>query len=627
MPRNQSLRNAYDLAALEAYAVAQFFCLASLSARAVRYVTENQVRHASRLALFLVPVATAAAVRLAAPVFAKRGATGGARLRHWVRLGRPVLALWPLPALLFRGIFSANELFLMLLTAAVVLALEWSLRDENRTLPFSWIARRTSSCLTSPRVPAAVMSVLVIGAVTFACYGSIQVHRKMLTSIFDFGLFENLFWNTLQGRHGIAVERQYFAEHAEFLLYVLLPVYWVFPRSETLLVLQSVLIIGAAVPLFLLARHWLRSGWQAVALVAVYLAYPSVHGSVFYDFHFLALSVFFVLWAAWFYARRQLVPFWLFVVLAATCREDVALGIAAVGVGLVLIGRGRRLGFSMALFGGAWFALVKFVWMERFGSQVFVDYYADLIPHTEHGFRAVIQSVLGNPIYTLSRTLTEDKLLLALHLLTPLAFLPVRHRRLAILLLPGMLVVGLATNRSAITQFQFHYSMHFVPYLFIGSIVALAVRHSSERWPTIAAMLVGSLIGAVQYSGFFGDTFRTSFHDVSFDWQDADANRLRNMQALTQMIPPGASVAAGEHEGTHVSRRAHMRSVKDGIGAMDYVIYSTRSLRWGGDDAIRTALEAGEYGVLATRGDLTLLKRGAPTTKNTAAVRRLKDRK
>ncbi len=626
MHEDKRVRIVRVVAALEACAIAEFLGLLRLGGHASGYVTENHGGKGLRPLLFALPVAAALLTGIAVHVAFVRAPSERERNRYerWTLRLLPLLALWPLPALLFRGVLKENELFVMLLTGAMVWGLEQAL--SKAPLPFFGAegpSLAVPPVLRKPWVPTVVACLLVTGMFVFACLGSIRIHDKMLTSNFDFGIFENLFWNTLHGRHGFALERSYFGEHAEYLLYVLLPVYALVPRSETLLVLQSLFIVGAGVPLYFLARRWLRNAWQAVVLVAVYLAFPTVQGCVFYDFHFLPLSVFFVLWAALFYAQRRYVGFWITVFLAAACREDVALGLAAVGAALVLVGRTKKLGAGLAVLGSVWFVYVKFFWMQRFGNQVFLDYYADLVPPGAQGFEAVVQTLVANPVYALSRVLSEDKLLLALHLLVPLAFVPVRRAGTLILFLPGLLVVGLATNRSAITQFQFHYSMHFVPYLFVAAIVTLAVRRERRRWPALAAMLLGSLIGAVQYDAFNWDTFHTSFQEVSFGWSSADAHRRANFDALVRLIPPNASVSAGEYEGPHLSHRTHLMSVKEGLGKMDYAIYSSRSLRWGGEEPLLRALRQGDFGVVETRGDLTLLKRGADTSKNAAAVHRL----
>jgi len=606
------------MASLEAFALVELVCLTALSSRAARYVSQNHANAATRHALFLAPALAALLAYAGVPLLLARRPDWEAKLERFVREASPVAFLWMLPPLLMHGVFPEHEMFLMLATSALVLGTEATLR-AGETLELGNL--RHLAGRLRPWLADGLAALFIAAMFAFACFGSIRVHHKFLTSNYDFGLFENLFFTTLHGRHGVAFELPYFAEHAEFLLYALLPVYRLAPKSETLLVLQAFFIVGAAVPLYLLARRWLGNAWQALALAAIYLAYPSVHGAVFYDFHFLPLSAFFVLWAAYFYARRAWLGFWPSVLFAMTCREDVALGIGAVGLGFLLLGRTRKLGAALALLGVLWFGLVKLVWMERFGSQVFSDYYAELIPRGAEGFESVIQTLVGNPLYTFSRTLTDNKLLLALHLLAPLGFLPVRQARTWPLFLPGLIVVGLSTSRSAISQFQFHYSMHFVPYLFIAAVVALAVRRRAWRGPALAAMSLGALVSAVQFSAFVGKTFRTSFHEVSFDWTRADAEREQDFAALAARIPPDASVSTGEYEGPHLARRQAIMTVKAGLGDKEYAIFSTRSLRWGGDVPLKEALRKGTYGALELRGDMALLKRGASTALNAKALR------
>jgi uncharacterized membrane protein len=373
----------------------------------------------------------------------------------------------------------------------------------------------------------------------------------------------------------------------------------------------------------LLARRWLASPFQALLVLSVYLSLPAVHGVLFYDFHFLPLSAFFLFWAAYFFARRATAPFWLSVLLAMSCREDVALGLALVGLALLFFGRSRRTALPLAVLGALWFGVVKFVWMRRFGAEAFSVYYDALIPAGASGFGAVARTVLGNPLYTLQKIATEDKLLLGLHLFAPLVFLPLRQWRTLPLLLPGAVVVGLATNRSAVSQVQFHYAMHFVPYAMIATVAALAARPRATRGPLLLAMLVASAVTTVHFGAFLGKRFRTSFHEVSFDWGADDARRRDAFRELASRIPEDASVASGEHEGPHLTRRARLLAVKEGLGDARFVLYSVRSMRWGGREPIEQALKKGTYGVLATKEDFALLERGASTAKNSTALRQL----
>jgi uncharacterized membrane protein len=621
--QRRATARALSLLAVEAAAASYLLLSAALGPNALlALVEQNEASPLSRRLLVLVPLIVGVAFRLGAGV-AARSPVAEARLTRLSALFSPLLVAWALPALLVKETFAKNELLLVALIGGAALAVEHAGTKTRTALGTSLATLRLALRRTPSALPTLLATTLLLGMWSFACLGSVRVHDKMLTSGFDLGIFENVFFNTLHGRTGIGMDRSYFAEHGELLLYVLLPFYAVSPRAETLLLVQATLVVGAGLPLFLLAKYWLKSGYQALALLAAFLCLPAVHGSLFYDFHFLPLSAFFLLWAAYFYARRAAVPFWGAILFAMSCREDVALGLFLVGVGLFLMGRSRATALPLAVLGAVWFVLVKFVWMRRFGPEAFTEYYDALIPNGSSGFGAVLPTVLSNPLYALQRTATEDKLLLALHLFGPLAFLPLRQWRTLPLLLPGLAVVGLATNRAAVSQVHFHYAMHFVPYAMVATVAALAARPRASRAPLVLAVLLASAVASVHFGAFVGKSFRTSFHEVSFSWGRKDASRQQAFRALAARIPDDASVAAGEYEAPHLARRARLLAVKEGLGDARFVIYSTRSLRWGGRDGIKRALEKGTHGVVAITGDLALLERGASTTKNREGVKQL----
>ena len=240
------------------------------------------------------------------------------------------------------------------------------------------------------------------------------------------------------------------------------------------------------------------------------------------------------------------------------------------------------------------------------------------------GFWGVLLTLLSNPFYTLSRMFSEQKLLLALQLLVPLALLPLRYARAAFLLLPGLLVVGLADSGTTVTDVYYHYATHFLPYAFLAALVALAVRSRQSRAPTLIAVAFASAISTSHF-GAFGvlgaHASSTPFPHVSFDWTAEDAARQAAFRRLAALVPSNASVCAGEHEGAQLGRRDRLLSLKRStIEEADYVIYSQRSLHWGGGGEIERVLRAGEYGVVDLAGDLALLVKGGETSRNSEAL-------
>lgn len=542
-------------------------------------------------------------------------------LGNWRRgslLALPLLALWPVPPLLYPAVFADQAFVVLFVTLGVGLGLERALRQGlPQAGPLLGLLYRRW------RGFDVAIVLLACAFATWAVWGSIRLHHKILSSNFDLGLFENLMWNTLHGHHGYALDRPYLGEHMELMLYVVLPFYWLFPRPETLLVIQGIIVAGAAVPLYLLARRWLGNTLPSFALACVYLAHPSVHGPLFYDFHFLSFSPFFLLWSAYFFVAKRYKLMTLSLFFTLLCREDVSLSLSLIGFSLAALRVRFRVSLIIAGVAALWFVATKLVFMQQFITDSFAQHYEHLLPDDQRGFRGMLRTLISNPVFVLSTITTPQKLLLAMHLFTPLLFLPLRQSKTLFFLLPGGIIVGLALSTTAIVEFKFHYTAHFIPYLFIAAALALALRSRLQRTSAALGMLVAALILTVQFGSFVRRPYPASFREVTFDWKEYDEQRLRDLQAIVKLIPPDAKLAASEYEGPHAARRYFLRATKIGLGRADHVLYGPEGLHSSCVRNISEVLKDRSFGVVATIGEFTLLKKGAPARGNSRALRAL----
>ena len=95
--------------------------------------------------------------------------------------------------------------------------------------------------------------------------------------------------------------RNLFGDHTSFILLLAVPIYWVWPHAQALLVLQTCLLAAAAVPIYLLARRRTSSAVIATALAGAYLLNPALQNGNLEQFHpecFLVLSVAVAIYAA-----------------------------------------------------------------------------------------------------------------------------------------------------------------------------------------------------------------------------------------------------------------------------------------------------------------------------------------
>jgi uncharacterized membrane protein len=354
-------------------------------------------------------------------------------------------------------------------------------------------------------------------------------------------------------------------------------------------------------------------------LALAYLLFPPMHQANFYDIHFQPFAVAFTLWAIDMLDGGHPVLFSLFFALALGCREDVPIGFAVLGVYLLLIGKRTRAALIMTVVAVAYFVVIKFAVMPRFGSWWFSDLYKDLYPAGENSYGGVVKTLLTNPVFVVKTLITTDKIVLFLLVLAPLAFLPLRGGLVWMSLLPAAPFTVLTTGYGPTVQISFQYVLLFIPFLFPAAALALEGFGSAARG---RARLAGAL-AAVAVATFFttriwgaippGDKFRGGFHDIPAlrPVAASEKQKARDLAELAALIPKTAGVAVTDYEHPHVSTRMNAYALRNGYEGADYILYSEDADPGGGRDNAHRALETGAFEILQQRpaSKLLLLRR------------------
>lgn len=206
-------------------------------------------------------------------------------------------------------------------------------QNKSRQRFGSWLfaaSRISSSWLLLP------LALLHIGVLSRILVLRVQ---NFNTPNFDFGLFVQMFY--YMDKTGLpltTLERNtllsHFQVHFSPIFYLLLPFYKLWPRPETLQILQILVAASALIPAFLIVRELrLPRGWQT-SLCALLLLHPGLSGSSLYDLHencFLAPLILWLLWAA---LRRKWGAFSVFALLLLGVKEDAFIYLFSVGLWL-----------------------------------------------------------------------------------------------------------------------------------------------------------------------------------------------------------------------------------------------------------------------------------------------------
>ncbi len=455
------------------------------------------------------------------------------------------------------------------------------------------------------------LGTVLLASAAYALYMAwftLHQHRLIQTNALDLGIYDNLMFGALHGKPFRSPvlfgggHHNYLAGHAEYGMLLFLPIYALRPGPETLLILQSVVLGFAALPLFLFARTRLSTG-LSVLISLGYLLYAPLHGPNFYDFHWLPLAIFFHFWLYWALATRKNWLAIVMIVVLLSMREDIALGLCVLGAFLFLTGERVRFGLVLSLVCVTWFAINKFVIMRLAGSWWFENMYAELFADGQPGYASVLKTILSNPTFTLATLAHEPKLVYIFHLLAPLAFLPVRRLALAGLLLPGFFFTLLTTGYWPTTSIAFQYTTHWIPYLFLAVVVSLWLMGSEPdgKLKRVAAGLTLVLV-LTSHSYNFGailqrESFVGGFATVNFKTTPEQAKRYQALLSLVRQIPQSASVAATEFVNPHISTRLVAYTFRYDMPPVDYILVS--KLEVSGDTSRRLTklLKKADYGL------------------------------
>ena len=635
-------RLATGLALLGGSAMSFCFCLNLLSLDDLAgFLTSNELSFARRNwflatmgAAFVLPALLSARWIKNQPL-----AVTSRTLWDWGHRAAPLIVVGLAAPLLVRSVFIESPLVVLLWALVVGLIAAISITGS---LEHGGMPRKLSSPLERFQSTAWLPTALIVTAslalfVHFAVY-SLMRHYRMESASYDLGIFDNLMWSLMHGdgfysSPAYGPEGNHLARHATFAAPLLLPIYALFPRAETLLVIQALMVASTPIPIYLMVRRIVGSAWVGCALGLAYAVYAPLHGAVFFDFHFLTSAPPLIAWVFYLLQTDRDRALMIMTAIALAWREDIGAILAGGGALVFLRGDRRTRAFVFTLVCTAYFMIVKFALMPVFGeSATFAWIYKELWPERQRNFGGVLQTLLTNPTYAFETLLDPKKLLFALQLFVPVLFFPLRHRFAWVAVLLPAVFTLLATGYPPAYEISFQYSAYWGPTLFLATAVVLHDRFAaSGRRASLTGNVVAILLVALVTSFHFGSIFespifRTGFTGLRYEVTEEDREQRLAFQKLAAHLPADAIVAATDTEAPHLSARQYCYTLRFGYHDAEYLLVKKAHIRKrdAPRERFKEALATGQYGLVAVEGDFLLWKRGHSTERNPEGRRLLK---
>ena len=337
---------------------------------------------------------------------------------------------------------------------------------------------------------------------------SIEMHRSLATSAYDFGLYDQGIW-LLSRFHSPFVTlmgRNLFGDHTSFILLLLVPLYWLVPSSSLLFVVQATAIAAGAIPVFFYARKRLESEALATAFVAVYLMHPATVWIAFENFHpdaFLGVLIGTALYAA---IEEKRLMYLISVVLAMSVKEDVSLVLIPLGF-WIAYRRQLVMGLTTVVV-SFWYSIIAIFGIQR-GINGVPFRNGWRIPFG--GLTGFLTTLFTDPISMIRYLVSDSRPYYLLQLVAPVA--------MGFLLFPEIAAIaGLVMFANIFSAFwyqyhiEYHYSFIVVPVLVFGTVFALGRLRRRLRRVLVAACLVCTLISAFLWAPLPGARTHLSYN-------------------------------------------------------------------------------------------------------------------
>ena len=348
--------------------------------------------------------------------------------------------------------------------------------------------------LPSPRLLLAAG--IAAYAAGFAALSALR-HDAYATGRFDLGNMVQAVWSTAHGHplrmtdvHGDQISR--LAAHVDPILVLFAPLWRLWPSPQLLLVVQALVVALGALPVFLLARKHLRSARAGLGFALAYLLYPATGWLTLNEFHPVALATSFLLFAFWYLDEDRLVPFALFAVAAAACKEEIALVVAGFGIWYALGRRRWAAGAVITAVAGVWAAIAIAVVIPHYNAGAESDFYGR---YSEVGGSAggILKTTVTHPLRIAEAAFSSRDLHYLLQLVAPLAGLCLLAPLVLVAALPE-LAINLLSSTTTQTSIHFHYTAGLISPLVIAAVFG---AKRIGRWAVPISMLavLAALVG------------------------------------------------------------------------------------------------------------------------------------
>lgn len=416
------------------------------------------------------------------------------------------------------------------------------------------------------------IATLIQAILIYSC--AVTLHYELKTSGLDGTIFEQILTNIING-HGFVTtlpppffEQNWLGFHFSPILLIITPVYWLFPHTETLLLIHCIFLAIAAIPIFFACKILLKSEWQALAISLFYLLNPFVINAGIWDFHEIAFAplVLSLILLSIIAKERGFLIF--FCIILVTIKEHY--GLAVFGSGLLWAWHWRepKFGLVVASAGLISFLLIIKIIMPHFSP---IGGAAMLTANSELDYFSWVSHPFAD-IDLLTRHIMEAVFYIIL-LLTPLWFQPLFNLAW---LFPAFAdgTINILSNNDMLRHPSSYHSAAIIPVLLIAYARAISMRYSNttkiKTWEMLG--ITALMTGFFTYNFASLPNFPNNLWELSTPHFALSAEDNFSRNEIIRIIGDKSAISAQSNILPHLPIREQMYTFPHGTQEAEYVI-------------------------------------------------------
>lgn len=395
-----------------------------------------------------------------------------------------------------------------------------------------------------------ILLTLKIGLVIYALFLLLVTYSRYVTfasEVVDLTYYHSAIWQLAQfqiPRIWDIPQRFVWGDHFEPIIFFIVPIYWFIKSAGLLMIIQAGIVISGIIPLYLIVVDKLKSRLIGLAIAFSYIAFGALQYGIEYGFHPIMFFPTLFFWMYYFYAKKKIKLYFLFVLLCLFVKEEITFTLLFWGLYLAIFKKERMLGIWTCSLSLIWYFICFNIIFPYFSNGGFVHWgqYGSI---EGSGLLGIIKLLIFKPLIFFQTLIVPnykiDTIFLSFGAFSFLSFL---YPPALIIVIPSLLIKLLSSNLAGISGT--HYSAALTGVIVVATIESLIsifkkdyIKRIIPHWNIFFGVLIF-------YVAFFANTINGyhtySIYDIGRQKTLPDVN-LSTLEEVINQIPQNATVS------------------------------------------------------------------------------------